>query len=110
MLGSKVQSFENDDTMIYFISSVSDHGKFTIILKLSIREFINVYFGNFQWVLGYFILKALANGKATIFLFTILISTINSNSYEDYMYLTEYDEKYPIRGGSRYKIKITVTF
>ena len=36
--------------MIYLISSMSDHGKCTIKLRLSVREFINVYFGNFQWL------------------------------------------------------------
>ena len=36
--------------MIYFIRSVSDHGKCGIKLKFSTREFINVYFGDFQWL------------------------------------------------------------
>ena len=36
--------------MIYFIRSVSDHGKCSIKLKFSTREFVNVYFGIFQWL------------------------------------------------------------
>ena len=42
-----IESIHNMAQNDYFISSVSDHG---IKLKLSNRESINVYFGNFQWL------------------------------------------------------------
>ena len=36
--------------MSHFVRSVSDNGTCSIKLKLSTGEFVNVYFGNFQWL------------------------------------------------------------